>query len=168
MYLSKITMRGRTLLTLALVLLVGAVSFFLWQQARWEQRRQGLEAERVKLEAQVAELKLQQELLRELKALSEKPEFYVVVLAGAREAHLRLQDRSLRRMPLDASSRLPAPGRYPLQRATPEALDWNGLAVVAAGGESCPVASRGCLAIAVEDFVTLGQLKPGTMLLVLP
>jgi len=162
------TVRSRSLLIVALVLLVGAVSFFLWQQARWEQRRLALEAERVKLEAQVGELKLRQELLRELKALSEKPEFYVVVLRGAREAHLRLQDRSLRRIPLDASSHLPAPGRYPLQRVTPEALDWNGVAVVAAGGESCPAASRGCLVVAVEDFVTLSQLKPGTVLLVLP
>jgi len=160
-------MRSRPLLIVALVLLVGGVSFFLWQQARWEERRQALEADRLKLEAQVAELKLQQELLRELKAFSEKPEFYVVVLSGPREAHLRLADRSLRRMPLDASSRLPTPGRYPLQRATPEALDWNGLAV-AAGGESCPAASRGCLVVAVEDFVTLSQLKPGTALLVLP
>ena len=161
-------MRGRTLLTVALVLLVGAVSFFLWQQARWEERREALEAERTKLEAQVAELKLRQGLLRELKALSEKPEFYVVVLAGAREAHLRLQDRSLRRIPLDAASRLPAPGRYLLQHVAPEALDWNGLGVVAAGGESCPARARGCLVVAAEDFVTLSQLKPGTALLILP
>jgi len=162
------TVRSRPLLILALVLLVGAVSFFQWQQARWEERRQALEADRLKLEAQVAELKLGQELLRELKALSEKPEFYLVVLSGAREAHLRLQDRSLRRMPLDASSRLPTPGRYPLQRVTPEALDWNGLAVVAAGGESCPASARSCLVVAVVDFVTLSQLKPATVLLVLP
>ncbi len=161
-------MRSRSLLIVALVLLVGAVSFFLWQQARWEQRRQALEAERAKLEAQVAELKLQQELLRELKVLSEKPEFYVVVLSGAREAHLRLQDRSLRLIPLEASSRLPAPGRYPLQRVAPESLDWNGVAVVATGGESCPAAARACLKMAVEDFVTLSQLKPGSVLLVLP
>ena len=161
-------MRARTLLTLALVLLVGAVSFVLWQQARWEEKRQSLEAERVKLEAQVAELKLRQELLRELKALSEKSDFYVVVLAGAREAHLRLQDRSLRLMPLETSSRLPTPGRYSLKGATPEALDWSGVAVVAAGGESCPATARGCLVVAVEDFVTLTQLKPGAVLLVLP
>lgn len=161
-------MRGRTLLTLALVLLVGAVSFFLWQQARWEERRQALEAQRVKLEAQVAELKRDQELLRELKALSEKPEFYVVVLAGAREAHLRLQDRSLRRIPLEAASRLPTPGRYPLQHVAPEALDWNGLGVVAVGGESCTSEVRGCLVIATEDFRTLSQLKSGTVMLVLP
>ena len=161
-------MRSRSLLVVALIVLVSAVSFFLWQQARWEQRRQALEAERVKLEAQVAELKLRQELLHELKALSEKPEFYVVVLSGAREAHLRLQDRSLRRIPLDAASRLPAPGRYALKGVAPEALDWSGLAVVAAQGESCPAAARGCLVVAVEDFVTLSQLKLGTVLLVLP
>ncbi len=161
-------MRSRSLLIVALVVLVGAVSFLLWQQARWEQRRQALEAERTKLEAQVAELKLRQELLRELKTLSEKPEFHVVVLSGAREAHLRLQDRSLRRIPLEAASRLPMPGRYSLKGATPEALDWSGVAVVAAGGESCPATARGCLVMAVEDFVTLSQLKPGTVLLVLP
>jgi len=161
-------MRGRTPLIIALVLLVSAVSFFLWQQARWEQRRQALEVQRAKLEAQIAELKLHQELLRELKALSEKPEFYVILLSGAREAHLRLQDRSLRRIPLEASSRLPGPGRYALQGATPEALDWSGVTMVASDGASCPSSGRGCLVVATVDFVTLRQLKPGTVLLVLP
>ncbi|HXE74989.1 MAG TPA: hypothetical protein VNN18_05030 [Candidatus Xenobia bacterium] len=161
-------MRARSLPVIALIALAGTVAFFLWQQARWEQRRQALEVERGKLEAQIAELKRQQELLRELKALSEKPEFYVIVLSGVREAHLRLQDRSLRRIPLEAASPLPAPGRYPLRGATPEALDWGGVTVVAQDGTTCPSPGRGCLVIAGSDFRTLSQLKPGTVLLVLP
>ena len=167
-------MRGRTLLILALVLLVGGVSFFLWQQARWEQQTQALEAERLKLEAQVAELKRDQELLRDLKALSEKPEFYVVVLSGAREAHLRLQDRSLRRIPLietTSSKKLPTPGRYTLTTVNEYAIYWDGMAFVERGWDTpppCPQPPTICLVVAAEDFVTLSQLKPGTVLLVLP
>ncbi len=158
--------RARALLIVSVVVLLAVVVLVQWRQAQFEREARELEAEREKLAAQVAELKQRRDLLRELQKLSAAKEFYVVLFSGTREAELRLEERTLRRIPLAAASRVSAPGRYQLQSAEPARLDWGGVAVVVET-PGCP-AARSCLVVAAEDFAALSRLKPGTVLLILP
>ncbi|MCI0404020.1 MAG: hypothetical protein L0212_10925 [Acidobacteria bacterium] len=165
MYLVRVT-RGRILLIVAIVVVLATVLLVQWRQAQFERETRELEAEREKLAAQLAELKQRRDLLRELQRLSAAKEFYVVLWLSALEAELRLEERVLRRIPLAAAPRVPAPGRYQLQSAEPARLDWGGVAVVAETA-GCP-AARSCLVVGAEDFSALSRLKPGTILVVLP
>ncbi|MGH9787373.1 MAG: hypothetical protein ACRD4U_01550 [Candidatus Acidiferrales bacterium] len=160
--------RGRILLIVSVAVLLTVLLLVQWRQAQLEREAQQLKAEREKLALQLAELKQRRDLLRELQALAAAGEFFVVLSRGEREAQLRLQDRTLRRIRLARESPLPPPGRYRLQSAEPTVLDWQGFAVVPAEASDCPAAAGSCLVVAADDFAALARLKPGAVLVVLP
>lgn len=163
--------RARTLLIVCVVLLVAVALLVQWRQAQFEREARELEAEREKLAAQIAELKQRRDLLRELQALAPSKEFYVVLFRSEREAQLRLEDRTLRRVRLRREAPLPPPGRYRLQSVEPTMLDWNGFAVMpsdAFEASGCRATAENCLVVAADDFAALARLKPGTVLVVLP
>jgi hypothetical protein len=158
--------RARVFLIVSAIVLFAVVALVQRRQAQFEREARELEAEREKLSAQIADLKQRRDLLRELQVLAATKEFYVVLWLSVREAELRLEERALRRVPLAAASRLPAPGRHRLQSVEPELLDWGGVGVVVETA-NCP-AAQSCLVVAAEDFAALARLMPGTVLVVLP
>lgn len=159
-------------------LLLGGVSLLLNRQERQREReRQQLEAERIRLRAQFVLLSRRRELLLELDNLATRKDFYTVLLAPHRELHLRLQDRTVRRISFWPPAIAPTPGRYSLLRLGWRTMDWKEVVVVSirpASEEFSPCAALGvkdrtCLVVTPDDFDALARtLKPGAPLLVLP